>query len=366
MRILDLRPSGVRLMSSLWSQGKTVRGPMTEDPGPGNPAVRLAGRVADHLMARRVRARRKIDGGPYLVSVGNLALGGTGKTPVVISLGSALATEGLKGAVLTRGFGSRLDGPLVVSSDNGLAGDEARLMAAALDGFGWPVIQAKRRQQGLDLILKDYPGLDTVIVEDGHQTAHLGRDLDIVILDSWVMETVGGEPRVKPITGPVMPIGPWRESSAGALRAGIWVLETEDDSLPGGCEGQEVATFQRHLTLLTPDGKAAVNLVGRRPAILSGIARPEAFEASLQHVLSDSPVLGIRCGDHAEYAPRIVARMTSAVESAGGDYLVTTAKDWVKLQPFWPATIPVVVANLEIRWGKSKTLPAMVGERLHS
>lgn len=366
MRILDLRPSGIRFISSLWSQGKKVRGLMTDDPGPGNPAVRMAGRMADDLMVRRVAARRELEGGPFLVSVGNLALGGTGKTPVVIALGSALAKEGLKGAILTRGFGSRLAGPLTVSSENDLAGDEARLMSAALGGFGWPVIQAKRRQQGLELILKQYPGLDIVIVEDGHQTAHLGRDLDIVILDAWIVTTAGGESRVKPITGPVMPFGPWRESPAGAKRAGIWVLETEDDSLPSGLDGQDVATFQRHLTLCTPDGKDAVGLEGRRPVILSGIARPEAFETSLEGILSEIPVLGIRCGDHAEYAPRMVAKITSAFKSAGGDYLVTTAKDWVKLQPFWPATVPVVVVDLEIRWGKSKTLPAMVGERLQS
>jgi tetraacyldisaccharide 4'-kinase len=281
--------------------------------------------------------------------VGNLALGGTGKTPVVINLAGGLASLGYRGAVLTRGFGSRLAGPLNVGPDNSLAGDEARLMAASLASCEWPVIQAKRRDQGMEHIASNFPQLDVVIVEDGHQTARLGRDLDIVILDAWVVVREGDRNFLKPVTGPVFPFGPWRESALGAERAGIWVLETDD---------------QRHLTLRWPDGKEAADLEGKSPAVLSGIARPEAFESTLEKILPDNPVLAVRLGDHAQYAPRLVNKIAVACAAADSDYLITTAKDWVKLKPFWQSSLPVFVADLAIRWGQNKALPAMIGERL--
>lgn len=366
MRVLDLRPWTVRTMSSLWSSGRRIRGRLPEDPGtPGFPGD-LAGRVADGLVARRVRGRSKADVGAFIVSVGNLALGGTGKTPVVAALAADLAKAGKRGAILTRGFGSPLTGPLTVSPDNHLAGDEARMMAAALKSHGWPVIQARRRLEGLKFLLKENSGVEIVIVEDGHQTANLGRDLDILILDCWVVDSAAGVPHVKPVTGPVMPLGPWRESAAGADRAGIWLLESNDDNLPDGLNGQSVTTFQRSLSLRNEGTGEMATGRGQRVVALSGIAKPEAFEASLEMVLEGKPVLAVRCGDHAQYAPRMVDRITRAFREARGDCLVTTAKDWIKLKPFWPGELPVVLAELEIRWGTNRTLPELVGERLGS
>ena len=84
------------------------------------------------FMARRVAARAAPPEDVFVVSVGNIALGGTGKTPVTLALARDLDRRGRRGAILTRGFGSRLKGPLPVDAGNGLAGDEARLMAAGL------------------------------------------------------------------------------------------------------------------------------------------------------------------------------------------------------------------------------------------
>ncbi len=364
MRILDLRPRTVRLMSNLWGSGTSVRGQYADKPGSVHLAARLTARVADGFIARRVSARRLDGAGPAIVSIGNLALGGTGKTPVVAALADDLAAAGCKGAVLTRGFGSPLAGPLTVDPDNDLAGDEARLIAAVLAARGWPVIQARHRVRGLEHLLDFYPGTEVVIVEDGHQTAHLGRHLDVVILDGWYVDHEDGMGKVHAVTGPVLPFGPWRESSAGADRAGVWLLETGADMPNEGQGGQAVATFQRKLSLRDPLGDRSVDSPDGQAAILSGIARPEAFENSLLKVLKSDAVLAIRCGDHARYAPRMVAKITSAARAGGADFLVTTAKDWVKLKPFWPTGFPVQVADLEICWGQGKTLPEIVGERL--
>ncbi len=364
MRILDLRPRTVRIMSNLWSRGTSVRGLQADHSGSPHMAARLTAKVTDGLIARRVAARNLGESGPALVSIGNLALGGTGKTPVVAALADDLASSGLKGAVLTRGFGSPLAGPLTVDPDNDLAGDEARLIATILAGRGWPVIQARRRVRGLDYLLEEYPATEVVIVEDGHQTARLGRHLDVVILDGWFVDRHRDCEKVHAVTGPVLPFGPWRESSTGADRAGIWLLETGADTPGEGMGGQSVTTFQRKLSLRDPRNDQKIESPDGRPAILSGIARPEAFENSLVEVLPCEAVLAVRCGDHARYAPRLVAVITSAASDAGADYLVTTAKDWVKLKPFWPADFPVLVADLEICWGPGKTFPEIVVERL--
>lgn len=366
MRILDLRPRSVRYISSLWETGSHSRGKLPEVPRSPNALERLAARIVDGVTSRRIAGRITREPGPVIVSVGNLALGGTGKTPVVGALAMDLASAGWKGAVLTRGFGSPLAGPLTVDPDNILAGDEARLIAKVLDAKGWPVVQSRHRPAGLDHLLDEYLELDVVIVEDGHQTAGLGRHLDIVILDSWTVTDAGDSGVVSPHTGPVFPLGPWRESSGGAARAGIWLLETDEDMPASGEGGQVVTTFRRTLTLHDPVDPGATRDRGSRPAVLSGIARPEAFEKSLQSVMDTEPVLAVRCGDHAEYGPRTVEAVLEAMVESRADHLVTTGKDWVKLAPFWPRGKPVLVTDLQIEWGSKKTLPDLVGERLQA
>ncbi|MEN8007466.1 MAG: tetraacyldisaccharide 4'-kinase [Candidatus Krumholzibacteriota bacterium] len=364
MRILDLRPRTVRFMSSLWRKGAPVRGCLAKRPDSRNPFTNLMGKVTDNVVARRVAARKPAAGGPAIVSVGNLALGGTGKTPVVTALARDLADDRWRGAVLTRGFGSPLSGPLAVDPGNVLAGDEARLMAAALDPCQWPVIQARHRARGLEYLVEEHPGIEIVIVEDGHQTARLGRHLDVVILDAWTVDDVQGSPRIHPVTGAVFPFGPWRESSAGAERAGIWLLETEEPVPAEGMNGQAVAAFSRHLSLRDAQEGSLFETPDGRFAVLSGIARPAAFEKALEQVLVHEPVLSIRFGDHADYTPRDAADIRREVEEAGADFLVTTAKDWVKLEPFWSNGPRVLLADLEIRWGGESTLPELVAERL--
>ena len=364
MQILDLRPRTVRFMSSLWRKGPLVRGGLSGRPPSLDPVSRLVCHVSDRVIARRVAARHLAEDGPAIVSVGNLALGGTGKTPVVAALASALATRGWKGAVLTRGFGSPLAGPLAVDPGNILAGDEARLMANVLGPCNWPVIQARHRARGLAYLLEHHPGIEMVIVEDGHQTARVGRHLDVVILDAWTVENGADDSRIRPVTGAVFPIGPWRESSTGADRAGVWLLETEDSIPAEGVNGQAVASFSRHLSLRDSRGGSTVETPAGPCAVLSGIARPEAFETALLKIMERVPVLSVRCGDHADYTPRGVGRIIHAVNESGAEFVVTTAKDWVKLEPFWSDGPRVLVADLEIRWGHGKTLPELVGEHL--
>jgi tetraacyldisaccharide 4'-kinase len=356
MKILDWRSRTEKVVTSLWRS-------QADGPALG-PVGRAWNAVHGRIVARRVAARPATPGRPLIVSVGNLALGGTGKTPVVIALARALADRGHTGVVLTRGYRSPLAGPLVVQSDNEQAGDEARLLAQALIPQGWTVVQAKVRAAGLRHILAAPSQPDVVLLEDGHQTAGVGRDLDIVILDHWEVEPTPDGPQVVPRTGSVVPFGPWRESAQGAQRAQVWLIETGEKLPDRGAGGSQIVTFERTFACraVHPGGGSGDHPV--RPCLVSGIARPERFEASAQQMIGGEALLAVRLTDHEPYDLQLVNRIRRAMDQAGCESLVTTAKDWVKFAPYWPGELPSFVIDLSINWGHGKALPDVVGERL--
>lgn len=358
MRILDWRPPGERLLTGLWRAGGKG-----EVRSPGF-AGRWYGRVHQRAMARRVGRRASPAGDPLVVSIGNLALGGTGKTPVAIALARDLAALGHSGCVLTRGYRSPLRGPLVVEPGNARAGDEARLLATVLAGTGWAVVQARDRMAGLRHVLTRDDVPEIVLLEDGHQTADVGRACDVLILDHWTVRATAAGPRVVPRTGAVFPFGPWRESAQGAARAGIWLLETNESVPATGVGGSRVLSFSRQVSLRPGNEAATMVAAVPRAMLVSGIARPDAFERGASNLVPAGAVLAVRLPDHQPYGPSMVRRLERAVVDSSAGSLVTTAKDWVKLAEFWPATIPAYVVEMTLTWGHGETLPALIRERL--
>ena len=360
MRIMDLRPTLERHFSSRWLEGHNRPKFRSEKP---NFLTRFYSRLADRWMANLVQQRNAAPDGPFVLSVGNLALGGTGKTPVIMTLANDLAGRGNRGCILTRGFKSPLSGPLKVDPANVLAGDEARLMASRVLTLGWPVIQSRNRALGLSFILENFEGLDYVLCEDGHQTRKLGRHLDILILDQWQVMAGPDGSRLQPVTGPVFPFGPYRESACGAQRAGIILVETDQEIPALGMDGQMIATFTRQVSLRSVSNLAGDHHITCPYAVLSGIARPGPFERSMTGLIGFEPLLAIRLRDHQEYSPRLIKTIINELDAEGGLPLVTTAKDWVKLEPLWPTDRVVLVAELELEWGQQNALPQLVEER---
>jgi tetraacyldisaccharide 4'-kinase len=349
MRIVDLRHFAVRQLTGRWlaSRAETPK-------GLGAAATRLA-----DVWMERMAARRPVSTPPpVVVSIGNLALGGTGKTPVTAQLGLDLAAAGFRGAVLTRGFGSRLRGPLMVGARTEGAGDEARLLAGLLAPSGWSVVQARHRPRGLAWLQAQAPDLDVILLEDAYQTAGMGRHLDIVILDSWRAVGPASDRRLEPLTGAVAPFGPWRESARGARRAGIWLVESMPP-VPPGPDGIPVARFSRSFHLTGPTDTTAGPAV-----LLSGIARPAVFEAEAERHLGQRPALAIRCADHESYGPRLLAKIDGLLRAAEAALVVTTSKDWVKLAPVWGTRPPLAVLEMRVCWEGDTALPDLVRERL--
>jgi tetraacyldisaccharide 4'-kinase len=351
VEILDLRSPGVKLVERIWRSRPRRSGPLAT-------ATALVTRLAIRV---RVAARARPPSGTLVVSVGNLALGGTGKTPVVRKLGLDLAARGRRGAVLSRGYGSPLRGPLEVAADDERAGDELRLLAAVLVDRGWTVLQARNRRRGLNELLRRRPELEIVLVEDGFQTAGVPRQLDVLILDRW-REAAPPEPSgVVPEAGPVFPWGPYREDASSARRAAIWLLETDPGSArlrASAAPATEVVGFRRRPIL-------ASSVAGPH-GLVAGIAVPERFEADAARLLGGTPVLTVRCDDHCRYTPAVVDRIIAAGAHAGVRGWLTTEKDWVKLAPLWPATKAIAVLGLDVVWTSTPTLPDLVEERLRA
>jgi len=364
--ILDRRRFPTRLAHRLWDRWAEQSGHLLELLERGTAAA------SSYYLARRVRRRPPPPLRPYLISVGNLRVGGTGKTPVVLALAQTLAQRGYTGAVLTRGYGSRLAGPLVVRPENPSAADEARLLAGCIPD--WTVVQARRRYLGLQHVLDRHPPPEVLIVEDGYQTAGVPRHLDLLILDCWRREGVW----VYPTTGRVLPWGPYREAANGAERADIWLLESAlegEGSEPPllqeppafsewrGIVGERqvpVVVFKRRMRW-----SPTARLQDRSPyGVLAGVARPEAFERGCARLIGCEPRLVARYDDHQAYSRPEVDRLLRAGRQAGVVTWLTTAKDGIKLARIWPAEPPLQVVELTIEWGGNKSLPDLIEERL--
>ncbi|MBE0597885.1 MAG: tetraacyldisaccharide 4'-kinase [Desulfuromonadales bacterium] len=265
-----------------------------------------------------------------VISVGNLAAGGTGKTPTVDYVLKFLLAQGRNVAVVSRGYGGRgVPGGIGVVSDGAgpllapeQCGDEPYLLA--LRNPQAKVVVAPRRREGVRLAVERL-GAEVVLLDDGFQHLAVARDLDIVLLD--------GE---RPLgNGHVLPAGILREFPTALQRGHLFVLTRSADKKPALPPLPGPVLHSRHqLAGAAVDLHGQVvpltELVGRRGVAFAGIADPERFFASLRSA-GVEPVATLGFPDHAAYDQRLLARLHSA--ATGADYLITTEKDAVKLRP---------------------------------
>ena len=295
---------------------------------PYGAAVRARNRLFD------LGALPQRDVGCPVVSVGNLTVGGTGKTPMAIRVAGMLRDRGMRPALLSRGYGgSSAAGVLVVSDGRQAlagpeeAGDEPVLIARRLPGV--PVLAgAKRAVTGR--YARENFGADVLVLDDGFQHRWIRRDLDIVLLDS--REPLGN--------GFLLPRGPLREPPEALGRADVVVLTRSEESgdalggpLAGLVAGRPVLrTRIRPTRLIATDGAELPlsHLAGRRVFAFAGIARPESFRRTLEGLGAD--VAGFRAlPDHHRYGAEDVRRIERALGETGAEILVATEKDGVKL-----------------------------------
>lgn len=297
-----------------------------------------------------------------VVSVGNLAVGGTGKTPTTLYLARLLAGHGRRPAILSRGYrGGHAAGPgrrgvPLVVGDGGpeplaspeVAGDEPVLLARRA---GVPVVVCPDRVAAGRLAIDRF-GADTLLLDDGFQHRRLARDLDLVLVDARV--GLGGER--------LLPAGPLREPPAALGRAHLVLLTKVPKS--GNRDGllQRIRALAPRAAVFTaryrpvalgplagsrsPLEAGARPLGGQQVAALSGLADPVSFHDLLRD-LGAADVVPLPFPDHHAYGPADYRRIVEAASGAGA--VVTTEKDAVKLDParLGPAAPLVLEVTLE-------------------
>jgi len=270
-----------------------------------------------------------------VISVGNLTLGGTGKTPTVIQIAKLLADLGKRPVVLSRGYGRTNENEIVVVSDgDGIrvdalqGGDEPLLMASRLPGI--PVIAGKDRFAAGMLAWERFRP-NAAILDDGFQHLRLKRDLNIVLIDA--SDPFGN--------GKLFPTGILREPLT-ALRRADAVLITRTDG--GSQEGSLTERIREHtqapiftaqqapvsLTEIQNNAQGSLKtLRGHRVLAFTGIARPSVFFSMLQD-LGALVLDTISYPDHYRYQGTDLSEVSRRARAAGAEMIITTEKDAVK------------------------------------
>jgi tetraacyldisaccharide 4'-kinase len=246
-----------------------------------------------------------------VVSVGNLTLGGTGKTPLVITLAEGLRARGWRPVILSRGYRRQSREIVVAGSDWKLAGDEPCLMAQRLGNVP-VVVGADRYAAGL---FAERSQLGNIfLLDDGFQHRRLHRDFDIVTIDP--MEWNAGEG--------LLPGGRWREPKSSIRRAhAACVQEIAGSPVPS----LSIPTFivqTKIQGVFEKDAPVAFQkLREKRVTAFAGIAKPDRFFATLKS-MGIEPINTVRFPDHHRFSP-------GDIEKLSGDVLITTEKDAIRL-----------------------------------
>lgn len=287
------------------------------------------------------------------ISIGNLTVGGNGKTPFTLFLASRLQARGLSVGIVSRGFGRIADvRPAALVSDGTSvklspeeAGDEPMMMAKSFRG---PIVVAKRRIDGVRL-LNQITAADVVILDDAFQHRALARDVDLVLINR---ERGFGN-------GHLLPAGPMREPLRAIRRADAAIIVSsgspERDSAITARQMKLISEIATLHATLRPRGliryeqgnwvELPIAMAGRRVLAVSGLADPSGFYTMLREV--DTDLVGVlEYPDHHAYNSSDWQAIVKA--AANADIVLTTEKDLVKLEKFPFARDSLYALRLEV------------------
>jgi tetraacyldisaccharide 4'-kinase len=282
-----------------------------------------------------------------VISVGNLSVGGTGKTPLVIWLAEKLLEQGQRVAILTRGY-------------RGTAGssDEVEVMRSRLQNrvvFG---VGKNRFAEGQRI--ESHQAIDIFLLDDGFQHLQLARDLDIVLIDAS-----------RPMTQQLLPAGPMREPLSALTRAGIIIFARTENT----AGAKEAIQRLANLPIFTASTRSlgfrrigsegplqTVAELGSGPFfVFCGIGNPEAFVRDLQR-WGITPAGHMFFADHHRYTLEDVQAIEHAARRVVANGLLTTEKDSCNLSGLTFPSLPVYVSGIDMEIsGETDFLAAING-----
>lgn len=327
----------------------------------------LAVKLRLYMFRRRVKSVRYL--GTFVVSVGNITAGGTGKTPVVELLSRTLAERGRKCAILTRGYKSAdLETPQVwkdgcgrdvknlpkVASDGNTrylsplyAGDEPFMLARNLDGVA-VLVDKDRVKSGIFAI--EQLGCNTLILDDGMQYLKLRHEIDIVLVDC-------GFPFG---TGALLPRGTMREPRSSLRRASYIVL-TKSERKPQNELIAAIRKYNRMADIIVTNHEPAYLenvftgerqplsfLKGKYVACMSGIARPESFESLVEGEGAHVEIRR-RYPDHHWFDVQDMSAFMERCADRAMDAIITTEKDAVRFLDPMETEVPIYYLRIQIK-----------------
>ena len=259
-----------------------------------------------------------------VVSIGNLSVGGSGKTPFVLLLGELLRARGVKFDILSRGYGRNTRGVMLVdpAGTSHDFGDEPLLMARRL---GVPVIVGEDRYEAGLFAEKSF-GPQLHLLDDGFQHRSLARDFDIVLVTP------------EDTRDSLLPGGRLREPARNLSRADAIVLTSgaSEDSFP--LDGKLVWRARRGI--LSKD-------VPPRPVVFCGIAKPKTFLLQLR-TAGIEPVAEAFYRDHHAYNERDIQELSKLRQQSEAGGFVTTEKDAINLGGYLAALEPIAVVPVKM------------------
>ncbi len=269
-----------------------------------------------------------------VVSIGNISVGGTGKTPVIIALAELLRSKGKKVAILSRGYGRKSRGVVIVSHGRGpackveIAGDEPFLLATELPDI--PFVVAENRIAGARELCRLFAP-EIILLDDGFQHRKIKRDLDIVLIDSKRLL----------YNKSLLPAGPYREGLRSLRRAHF--------ILPVNCCAGQIIVMKilckktaaslyptdinsQQLTLPNSGTTAGMQLLRHKKVLVfCGIGQPEKLRETLRQAGAEI-IAFMTFPDHFDYQEEDLDKLISKFNNSSAELIISTAKDWVKIK----------------------------------
>lgn len=303
----------------------------------------------------------------FVISIGNITAGGTGKTPMALYLSEYLTALGYKVAIVTRGYKGKLEHKGGIVSDGNKifhspeeAGDEAYMMAQALK---LPVIAGKKRFDSCMTAIKNFSP-DVIVLDDAFQHLALKRNLNLLLFDAKA--PLGNRY--------LLPRGTLREPISAVQRSDAIIYTRSDrntgtlfDIMDAELKGipmfksihcpfvQKIAITGEDTRPQKPQPDISSRIKGKRAFLFSGIAN----NSDVKHSCETTGLIvqhHVEFPDHHNYTQYDIDKITNTFKKSNADFIVTTQKDYVKISNNFPSGFPIVILDIQIKFdGNNKT-----------